>query len=245
MIYLVCSVIALVASVIMYQSINETSPKKLLRSPRLILHIHKGTLYQLAVLFVSELVIFNALAARMLTDYSTIQIVLFVIITVFFSLLVYLSVFDLIYLEIPFYLSLGLVIAAIIFNFLILLLYNGQLTVWPGHELTATSDIIGGIAAGGAIGLIVLATRERGMGKGDIYLATIMGLLLGFTLKLAIGAYIAIFSATFIGLSFAFIKKQLKGLKLPFVPFISAAVIISFIFGAELQNLVFRLLFRF
>ena len=244
MIYLVCTLVALIISVLMYQSINETSPRKLLRSPKLILHIHKGTLYQLAVLLVSELVIFNALAVRILTGITAGQLGIFLITTVFFSLLVYLSVFDLIYLEIPFYLSLGLVIAAIIFNFLILLAFNGRFTVWPGNDLVATTDYIGGVVAGGAIGLIVLATRERGMGKGDIYLATIMGLLLGFTLKLAIGAYIAIFSATIIGLSFAFAKKQLKGLKLPFVPFISAAIIISFIFGNELQNLVFRLFFR-
>jgi leader peptidase (prepilin peptidase)/N-methyltransferase len=74
--------------------------------------------------------------------------------------------------------------------------------------------------------LIVLISKERAMGAGDIRIAIIVGLLIGQG-NAILWLYITIFSALFYGLILGYKKKKFKKLKIPFAPFMILGAILS------------------
>jgi len=66
--------------------------------------------------------------------------------------------------------------------------------------------------------LTVLLSKEKALGQGDVRIAIIVGLLIGYN-NIIYWSYITVFSALFYGLIIAYKKKKFKGLKIPFVPF--------------------------
>lgn len=106
------------------------------------------------------------------------------------------------------------------------------------------SNIIGGVAAFGVfylIGLIggKIAKREA-LGGGDIKLAGVMGLFLGWQ-KLLLAMIIASVSACVVIL-ITNIKSKEKGKEYPFAPFLSAGFILTVLFGNGLLDWYFSLL---
>jgi len=87
---------------------------------------------------------------------------------------------------------------------------------------------------------IVLITRGKGMGVGDIKLAFLMGLILGFP-----NILVALFSAFFIGAAVGVGlvisgKKQLKS-EVPFGPFLVTGTFLAMFFGQALIDWYFGL----
>ncbi len=82
-------------------------------------------------------------------------------------------------------------------------------------------------------GGIVLFSREKLMGQGDIYLAGILGLFLGFYLSIVMW-FIAFLSGALIGV--ILISSRLKKFKsaVPFGPFIILGFFVSLFFGSTL-----------
>jgi len=95
-------------------------------------------------------------------------------------------------------------------------------------------DLVKGLVAGvvGAafFGILVLATRGRGMGMGDVKLVGFMGLFLGFP-KIAIALMTAFLTGALVGVILVLIGKKRFGEHIPFGPFLTSATWVSFFWG--------------
>lgn len=78
--------------------------------------------------------------------------------------------------------------------------------------------------------LIVLISKEKALGQGDVRIAIIVGLLIGLN-NLIYWAYITVFSALIYGLIVAYKKRKFKGLRIPFVPFMTLGCMIVLLFN--------------
>ncbi len=88
--------------------------------------------------------------------------------------------------------------------------------------------------------LIVLVTKGRGMGIGDVILAFLIGMVLGPTATL-----LALFLAFFIGAMFAVVliilRRKKFGQTIPFGPFLVAGFFISFFWANQIISWYIRL----
>lgn len=175
---------------------------------------------------------------RLIQPDSLNELLVFIFISCNFICLLFLAEFDLIYMEIPFWPALLQVIILLVVNILIFLL---KLNInFDILSFDPQSNLIGGIVAAGFVAIIVIATRGKGMGEGDIILAATMGLVLGLN-KLVVGFYVTIITALVYALIVGLSKKKLKGLHIPLVPFICAGTIITVLFWPEFAVLVKKL----
>lgn len=97
----------------------------------------------------------------------------------------------------------------------------------PSYKEWAFQKLLGAIILGSVFQLIVLVTKEKGLGQGDVRLAIISGILVGMD-NLILWLYVTIFSALIYGLVLAK-KKKFKGLKIPFVPFMVLGVVVTLV----------------
>ena len=141
-----------------------------------------------------------------------------VLICVFFIDLKHLIIFDRFHIII---LCLGIV--AIFFD---------TFTVWYDHLI--------GMLAGGLVFLLlyfatILIYKKEGLGFGDVKLAFVVGLFLGWQ-KFLLAIIIATFLASVILLIVKAVKKKEKGAEYPFGPFISVGVITALLAGNYIIN---------
>ena len=92
------------------------------------------------------------------------------------------------------------------------------------------NNLFSAIGASGFFLFLVLITKGKGMGLGDVKLAFLMGLVLGWP-----GVFLAIFMAVMVGAVFGLFlmligRKKIKS-QIPFGPFLSGATIFFIIFG--------------
>ncbi len=171
--------------------------------------------------------VFTALIFVLIYMYSGISFAS-LILAVIFSLLIVISVYDIIHSEIPDILSYLVVILGLIWTVYYLSLTNSL------SSFSAFLPYIYAIAIGGGFfGFLVLISRQKWMGAGDIILGVFMGIFLGLQ-----GIIIALFLSFILGAIFSLIlisfkKKTLKD-ALPFGPFLALATIITFFFGEQL-----------
>lgn len=78
---------------------------------------------------------------------------------------------------------------------------------------------------------VVLATRGRGMGVGDVKLAALMGLILGFP-KIIIALYLAFLTGAAIGVILILTGKKRFGQHIPFGPFLVISTLVA-LFGGD------------
>ncbi len=78
--------------------------------------------------------------------------------------------------------------------------------------------------------LLVLITRGKGMGLGDVKLAGLMGLILGWP-KILLALYLAFLTGAVIGVILILLKKKKFGQYIPFGPFLTGATFISMFWG--------------
>ena len=98
------------------------------------------------------------------------------------------------------------------------------------------------LAASGFFLVIFLISAGRWMGFGDVKLAILMGLLLGFPNVLT-ALFIAFFLGAIMGvIAMIFKKKTLKS-EMPFGPFLIMGTFFALFWGQQLINWYFRLLF--
>lgn len=89
--------------------------------------------------------------------------------------------------------------------------------------------------------LIFILSKGKGMGFGDVKLAFLIGLLLGFPLTL-ISIYLAFLTGAVISIILILIgRKKLKGSTIPFGPFLVVATFLSIYFGEEIKNAAFKI----
>lgn len=103
-------------------------------------------------------------------------------------------------------------------------------TIYNYLQPFITVFIPSGFAVAFPIWLIYFISKERAMGLGDVYLAAIMGFLLGWE-KGLIALYIAFVTGAIFGIGLIFLKmKKLKS-KVAFGPFLVIGTIIMLFFG--------------
>jgi leader peptidase (prepilin peptidase)/N-methyltransferase len=116
-------------------------------------------------------------------------------------------------------------------------IWNSGFAVW-GQVFVYLASAVG---AATFFLLVVLLTRGRGMGVGDVKLAILMGLLLGFP-----GILMALMLAFFVGAIFGvvLILAGRKGWKsqIPFGPFLAGATVFILFFGENILNWFSRFL---
>jgi prepilin signal peptidase PulO-like enzyme (type II secretory pathway) len=120
-----------------------------------------------------------------------------------------------------------LMIVLVILNITLFLL-NGsdsEILILERWGYTPYSNMLGTLALGSIFQLVVLISKEKALGQGDVRIAIITGILIGIT-NLVYWLYITIFSALIYGLILAYRKKKFKGLKIPFVPFMVLGIIV-------------------
>ena len=145
------------------------------------------------------------------------------------SILIVIATYDILHLEIPDILTyLGILFA------LGLLLLNlvaaGQLS-W--ENLIPYGYAI--ITASGFLGFLVILSRGKWMGSGDILLGVLMGILLGMP-SVLVGLFLAFVFGSIVGLALIAAKKKTLKDAVPFGPFLVAGTIIALFWGDKLIN---------
>lgn len=93
--------------------------------------------------------------------------------------------------------------------------------------------IIGAVGGFGLIFFIILATRGKGMGAGDMKLFGVLGIVLGLGSSLLTFFLAALFGAI-IGIILQKRQKVGKGQPIPFGPYIVVAAIIAYFYGGNI-----------
>ncbi len=153
------------------------------------------------------------------------------------SALLYLANFDLLSFEIPERFALSIIGILILINTIAIAVLGTQnaITIPLDFEFFPLSNYLGAIIYAGLIGAVVFATKEQGMGAGDIRVAAIIGLSLGLE-KSIIALYVSIITAALYGVFFAIAKKKLQGVKLPFVPFMVFGALTTYLLSLGLPE---------
>lgn len=104
-------------------------------------------------------------------------------------------------------------------------------------------SIYGLLALGGFLGFMVLISKERWMGAGDIGLGALLGFIIGWPTVLLSG-FLAFFIGAVIGI-ILIISKSLKfQSKLPFAPFLILGFWIAAIWGQSIITWYMNLMFK-
>jgi prepilin signal peptidase PulO-like enzyme (type II secretory pathway) len=135
------------------------------------------------------------------------------------SFLIVIFVYDLKYYIIPDKIIYPAIIIAGIFNFQLF-------------------SILSAIGAALFFGTLVLITRGKGMGIGDIKLAFLMGLILGFP-NILVALFLAFFLGSIIGIGLILFKNKTLKSKVPFAPFLIIGTFIALFWGEKIIDWYF------
>lgn len=196
--------------------------------------------YPLVELLMGVLFVFTYLIAQ---PQDTIAYVMFATHIGFWAALVALVVYDIRHTLVPFQFLYGLYAFATV---------SVLVAAWGSQSITPLIDgISGAIAVGGFFTLISMATRGRGMGIGDAYVAGALGLMLGLGSGTAAGV-LAVWIGALIGLILlalphVFLSLRLLGMgrhvtlktEIPFAPFLAVGALIAYATGIAPLDLGF------
>lgn len=90
--------------------------------------------------------------------------------------------------------------------------------------------------------LIVVLTRGRGMGEGDIVLGFLMGMVLGFAGTI-VALFLAFMSGAMVAILLLAIGRKKLGQTVPFAPFLVLGFLTSLFWGGQLVDLYFGMLY--
>jgi len=108
------------------------------------------------------------------------------------------------------------------------------------YEILTT--LLAALAAGAFFLFIVLISRGKWMGVGDIKLALFMGLVLGWP-KILVALFLAFLIGAFTSILLIILKKKTLKSEIPFGPFLVGGTIIAIFWGNVLINWYFGLIF--
>lgn len=95
------------------------------------------------------------------------------------------------------------------------------------------SSILSGLGAALFFLLLVLLTRWQGMGLGDVKLAGLMGLILGFP-SIIVALYLAFLTGALVGVILILTKRKRLKSEIPFGPFLVLATFIALFWGEKI-----------
>lgn len=105
-----------------------------------------------------------------------------------------------------------------------------------------TNRLLGAIIATAFFGLLILITKGRGMGFGDLKLSLALGLVFGWP-DVAVIIGFAFIIGALVGIALLLSKKKTSKGAVPFVPFLALGAGLVFIFGYQIINWYFGLLY--
>lgn len=129
------------------------------------------------------------------------------------------------------WLAIGVWLVYLIVNYLL----NLQLS-------TLGFSLLGGLALGGFLGFLVLASKEQWMGSGDIKLGFLLGALVGWPQVLVL-TFLAFILGSVVGLGLIFSRKKKMKDQVPFAPFLITALWITLFWGKDLISWYINRLF--
>lgn len=151
------------------------------------------------------------------------------ILAIIISILLVIATYDILHLEVPDILTyLGIFFSL---GFVFLKLYFTE-------SLSLENLIPYGYAiltAAGFLGFLVLLSREKWMGMGDILLGVLMGVFLGMP-SVLVGLFFAFILGSLVGLILIAAKKKKLKDAVPFGPFLVAGTLIALFWGEKLVN---------
>ncbi len=151
------------------------------------------------------------------------------LLAIILSILICIAVYDILKMEIPDVLTYLGIFFALGFTFL---------KLYQTNSLALENLIPYGYAilvAGGFLGFLVILSREKWMGMGDILLGILMGVLLGMPAVL-VGLFFAFVLGSIVGLILIAAKKKTLKDAVPFGPFLVSGTIIALFWGEKLVN---------
>jgi prepilin signal peptidase PulO-like enzyme (type II secretory pathway) len=98
-----------------------------------------------------------------------------------------------------------------------------------------TNIILGALIGGGIIALLVLISRGKWMGEGDIKVGTTIGIFLTFPIAI-IGVFSAFFSGALAGITLIVLKIKKTKDPVPFTPFLLLGGLISMVYGQQILD---------
>lgn len=133
--------------------------------------------------------------------------------------------------EVDHYISLIFIIIFSLLNILLFLIrgHEYQISLTPNWVYSPYQNLLGALALGSIFQLLVLVSKEKGLGQGDVRIAILCGFLLGIN-NLIVWLYITIFTALGYGIVVGIKRRKFKGTKVPFVPFMILGIVGTIIY---------------
>jgi len=154
------------------------------------------------------------------------------------AILLYLSVYDIFTFSVPTKVINLLVAFALAVNIVYLVLAYIVPESFSSSGFGELDNLIAGVIAAGCVYILMWLTKEKGIGAGDMYLAAVLGLMLGLP-GLVSAFYVLILSASGVGMIFAARIGKFKGVIVPLVPFISLGYVVALVWAQEIFELLF------
>lgn len=113
------------------------------------------------------------------------------------------------------------------------------LAAWAEHAGSA----LAGAAIGGAVAFVALLVihlvQPRGMGFGDVRLAGVIGIYLGWLglPEVAVGLFVGFLAAALVGVGLVALGRSGPRARIPFAPFLALGAMASFLWGVPLAHL--------
>lgn len=98
--------------------------------------------------------------------------------------------------------------------------------------------LLSAIGAAGFFAILVLVTRGKGMGWGDVKLVGFIGLILGFP-KILVALELAFLTGAIAGVILVLLKRKTLKSQIPFGPFLSLGALLALIYGDVFLSLYF------
>lgn len=118
---------------------------------------------------------------------------------------------------------------------IISLIFNIYLWINSSQFLVFISVIAAALIAGGIFLAIILVSKGKWMGMGDVKIGILMGLILGLP-QILIALFLAFLIGALVSIILLILKKKNLKSEIPFGPFLVLATIISLFFGGVLLN---------
>lgn len=113
------------------------------------------------------------------------------------------------------------------------LIFGILFKIYTPYEII--TPLYGALAGGGIFLILILISRGKWMGWGDVKIAVFMGLLLGLY-KVLLALFLAFLAGAIVSLVLIALKKKKLKSEIPFAPFLALSAFISLIWGINLLD---------
>jgi leader peptidase (prepilin peptidase)/N-methyltransferase len=188
-------------------------------------------------LFVSTTYVISAYITIIITGYTSIYSLLtYILLIVIGMTLIYVAVEDIRSMEIPSLPIYSMLVILVLINVVLLVLGQNNIVLFKHFKINPLNNIFAGIVGACISGLIYMISNRKGLGDGDIYLFSIMGLMLGLE-RIVFGFYLTLVSSLIFASIQVLKHRRISDLRIPFVPFIVFGTLTAVILNESYSQL--------